>query len=275
MKVRDQTLEEILDNLEPLDSDWMDETAEAAVRVIESFPQKASYDRDDVLRLFQEDFDLGKLVARLFLGLSKDGFDARLAQALGGSGVTTFRKDRDRFVDVLMDMGLPDAMAECVNREVHWYDVLIERLRSGRGSAISGQRRGRALEDVVEQAVRQVFGEDRYRARCSFEGARGRKAKCDFAIPSGKAPRIIIEVKGYAATGSKMTDVIGDLDAIIAAKRHDTRLLFFTDGEMWRMRTSDLKKIVERQNAGEIARIYTKRMLREFIDDLEDLKKEL
>ena len=37
-------------------------------------------------------------------------------------------------------------------------------------------------------------------------------------------------MKGYAATGSKMSDIIGDLDAIIGAKRHDTALLFVTDG---------------------------------------------
>ena len=44
-----------------------------------------------------------------------------------------------------------------------------------------------------------------------------------------------------------MSDIIGDLDAIIFAKRHDTRLLFVTDGMTWQARIADFRKIVERQ----------------------------
>ena len=69
-----------------------------------------------------------------------------------------------------------------------------------------------------------------------------------------------------------MTDIIGDLDAIIDAKRHDTTLLFVTDGSTWTARRSDLRKIVERQNQGKIARIYTMKMADEFLADLQSLK---
>ena len=79
-------------------------------------------------------------------------------------------------------------------------------------------------------------------------------------------------VKGYGATGSKMSDIIGDLDAIIDAMRRDTWLLFVTDGVTWKSRLSDLKKIVERQNQGKIARIYTTKMREEFLADLKSLK---
>lgn len=41
---------------------------------------------------------------------------------------------------------------------------------------------------------------------------------------------------GFGATGSKMSDVIGDVRAIIAAKRADTSFLFFTDGLTWKQR---------------------------------------
>jgi hypothetical protein len=104
--------------------------------------------------------------------------------------------------------------------------VLVERLRSGRGSAISGQRRGRGAEDFAEAIVRKVFGDD-FQVRCTFKGPRGHDAKCDFAIPSKSEARILIESKGYGATGSKMTDILGDIRAIIAAKRPDTAFLFF------------------------------------------------
>ena len=56
--------------------------------------------------------------------------------------------------------------------------------------------------------------------------------------------RILVEAKGYGATGSKMTDIIGDLDAVIRVKRHDTTFIFVTDGLTWNQRKSDLQKIV-------------------------------
>lgn len=84
----------------------------------------------------------------------------------------------------------------------------------------------------------------------------------------------MIEAKGYGATGSKMTDIIGDIEKIIAAKRPDTAFLFFTDGITWNQRKSDFRKIVEYQNAGDITRIYTKSMAKQFESDLMQLKRE-
>lgn len=90
----------------------------------------------------------------------------------------------------------------------------------------------------------------------------------------GKAGRIVIEAKGYNATGSKMTDIIGDSDAIKNAKRPNTAFLFVTDGLIWKRRLSDLKKIVERQNHGEITRIYTTSMFPQLEQDLIRFKQE-
>jgi hypothetical protein len=66
----------------------------------------------------------------------------------------------------------------------------------------------------------------------------------------------------------------GDIEKIIAAKRADTALLFFTDGVTWKRRQSDLKKIVAYQNNRDIARIYTYAMTDKFEADLKQLKKE-
>lgn len=85
----------------------------------------------------------------------------------------------------------------------------------------------------------------------------------------------MLESKGYGATGSKMTDIIGDLDAIIAAKRHDCPFLFVTDGLTWKSRLSDLRKIVHRQNQGKITKIYTMEMGDQLLEDLATLKAEL
>jgi len=276
MELVDQTFEEVIESLSPLAVDWMDETAANAIAKLAAVDRKATYGRDDIARLLEDDFDEGILCCRLFLALSKDSMEGELRKGLGdgGIGVKRYQTDQSRYLDVLQGLGLPEAMAATVNYEPIWSDILVERLRSGRGSAIQGQKRGRGLEDFAEALVKEVFGEGSYETRCTFTGADNKTAKCDVAIPGRDKPRIIIEVKGYGATGSKMTDIIGDLDAIIDAKRHDTALLFVTDGTTWKARPSDLRKIVKRQNDGKIARIYTTRMREQFLEDLESLKQE-
>jgi hypothetical protein len=276
MQIVDQTLDDVVASLSPLAVDWMDETAASAIAKLTALTKKDVYDRSDIAGLLDENFQEGLLCARLFLALSKDSMEAELRRELnpGGIGVKRYQADKDIFLDAMDRLGLPAAMTSAINYEPIWSDILVERLRSGRGSAISGQRRGRGLEDFTEELVRAVFG-NAYETRCTFTGADGKTAKCDFAIPGRHRPSIVIEVKGYGATGSKMTDIIGDLDAIISAKRHDTKLLFVTDGMTWKARLSDLKKIVERQNQGKIARIYTTKMRDQFLDDLEGLKKQI
>lgn len=277
MRVIDQTLDEILSSLSPLAVDWMDETAANAIARLTALDHKPEYQRGDMEALFADNFDEGLLCVRLFLGLSADQMRSALASELGegGSGRKRFDADRTGFLGALERLGLPEMMAATINHKPVWSDVLVERLRSGRGSAISGQRRGRGLEDFVESIIKEVFGVGAYQARGSFVGEQGKRAKFDFAIPDIVRPRIVLEVKGYGATGSKMSDVIGDLDAIINAMRRDTTLLFVTDGLTWRSRASDLRKIVERQNEGKIARIYTTGMREQFLDDLWTLKAEL
>lgn len=273
MRVYDQTVEEVVDSLSPLAVDWMDETAASAIARLTAIPKKAAYTREDIGSLLDDNFEEGILCARLFLALSKDSMEAELRDILGpGIGVKRYQGHREAYLDALENLGLPAKMADAVNYEPVWSDILVERLRSGRGSAIQGQKRGRGLEDFVEALVRDVFGEGVYETRCTFVGVGGKTAKCDVAIPNRERPRIIIEVKGYGATGSKMTDIIGDLDAIVEAKRHDTTLLFVTDGITWKARLSDLRKIVQRQNDGKIARIYTTGMREQFAEELKSLK---
>ena len=275
MQVIAQTLGDILSSLRNLEVDWRDHTAIQVIAQLRRIPVKAAYTVADVQDLLEADFDEGVLICRLFLGLSKDQFTGRFHASRGdaGIGVTAYRANRAGFLKDLLSLGLLDSMAAEANREPHWSDVLVERLRSGRGSAISGQRRGRDVEDFAEAIIKKVFG-DEYEARCTFSGPRGTTAKCDFAIPSKKAARILVESKGYGATGSKMTDILGDIHTIINAKRADTALLFFTDGLTWKERQSDLRKLVELQNNGDITRIYTYAMAAQFEKDLAQLKRE-
>lgn len=274
MEVIAQRLEDIVDSLQPLTVEWRDETADRIIACLKRFPVQREYEAADIRALLDEHFEDAILVFRLFLGLSKDQFVSLLRGIRGekGIGVKSYRAEPDEFIEDLLRAGVLEAMAAEANREIHWSDVLVERLRSGRGSAISGQRRGRGLEDFVEAIIKRVFGSD-FHTRCTFAGPK-ESAKCDFAIPAKSAPRIVIESKGYGATGSKMSDIIGDVEQIIRAKRPDTALLFFTDGLTWRQRKSDLRKIVRFQNAGGITRIYTLAMAEQFEADLRQLKAE-
>lgn len=268
MRIADQTLDEILVSLTELEAAWQDATSSRVIDLLRSFPSKTSYDAEDLRRLLGADFEDGKLVVRLFLGLSKDELETALqAQLPSGTGITAYRAAPDRYLDALVSLGATNAMNELVNTPLTWTDLLIERLRAGRGRAIRGQVRGRSLEDFVEVLLREHF--PAFDSRCTFTGRDGRmEAKADFAIPSKRAPRIIVEAKGYAATGSKQTDVIGDLRAIVNAKRPDTILVFFTDGLTWRQRQSDLRKVIAMQNEGLVSRIYTRAMAGQFSEDL-------
>ena len=270
-----QSLDHILETLQPLTVDWKDDVARRVIDEIEKILTKKNFAIADIQAILDKHFNDGVLICRLFLGLSKDQFTGELKKALGdaGVGVKRYKKDKPGFLNALVDLGLLEAMDEQTNRTPKWSDVLVERLRSGRGSAISGQRRGRGVEDFAENIVKKVFGNN-YALRCTFTGRKGETAKCDIAIPSKAAPRILIESKGYGATGSKMTDVIGDIQKIIAAKRPDTAFLFLTDGLTWKQRKNDLRKIVEYQNNGDITRIYTYAMAEKFESDLTTLRAE-
>ena len=182
MQPVNQTLEEILGRLSPLEANWRDEAADKAIVKISALPKKSTYDRDDIATLLTGEFSIGILCSRLFLALSKDNMELALKKALGegGIGVTRYKHDQEAFLDALCSLGLPERMAEVINFRPTWSDILVERLRSGRGSAISGQNRGRALEDLVEALLLEVFGEDGFQSRCTFTGARGKTGKCDF-----------------------------------------------------------------------------------------------
>lgn len=275
MQLVAQDLDEIIATLQPLKVEWQDDTARRVISEIEAMHGKSAHAIADVEEILDKNFKDGLLICRVFLGLSKDQFTADIKDALKGTpaGITRYKQDKASFLDALLKLGLLEAMDEQINRRPKWSDVLVERLRSGRGSAISGQRRGRDVEDFAEAIVRKVF-DNQFDARCTFAGVKDRSAKCDFAIPSKDSPRIVIESKGYGATGSKMTDVIGDIEKIISAKRPDTAFLFFTDGLTWKQRKNDLRKIVDYQNSGHITRIYTHAMAVQFEADLRTLRSE-
>jgi len=278
VKRHTQDTEDLLEKLTALETVWKDDKAEQIISYLDRMEDKHNYSRGDLRRLLDADFELAMVAFQLFLERSKDEFTSELRAALSGlpgSGKTAYRENPERFVALLDHLLLREAIEKTVNREYTWRDIVIERLKVGRGSAIKGQYRGRALEDFVESVVARAFGSRGYDKRCSFTGRSGQSTeKADFAIPSKEDPHILIEVKAYGATGGKQTDVLGHVRRIIEQKRPDVSFLLVTDGVTWRSRASDFAKLVLHQNNGDIYRIYTKSMRAELYEDLCAFKRE-
>ncbi len=273
-----QSLADLRASLSALDTEWKDSFAERVIQFLEIIKDKPRYSLEDLKDLLDEDFESATTVFRLFLDKSKDEFTTIVKTELlemPGTGRKAYLENKDGYIRALDHLLIREAIRLTINRKYSWKDIIVERLKSGRGSAIKGQHRGRALENFVEEIVRSVFGPGSYDKRCSFTGKSGQSTeKADFAIPSKEEPRIVIEVKAYGATGSKQTDVLGDVRRILEEKRHDTSFLFVTDGITWNYRVNDLRKLIQFQNDGSIYRIYTKKMSIQLSSDLTQLKKE-
>lgn len=277
MKRQRQTLEEIVGGLSAIRVSWRDAHADAVLSLLDAMQLPERYDESLIRLLLDANFDAGLTVIRLALDLSKDEMTLALKGELGKGpgGAYRYRQEPEALAAALLRLGAPKAIEDLITTPVSWRSILAERLKSGRGSAIKGQARGRFLEDATQRILDRVFGEHAYDIRCRFLGvAKTSTEKADFAVPSKEDPRILIEVKAYGATGSKQTDILGDIGRIVEQKRHDTHLLLVTDGLTWNERRSDLAKLVELQNSGKIARIYTLSMAEDLEDDLRQLKDE-
>src|SRR5262245_35400803 len=171
-----QTFDEVISKLSSIQSEWKDDLAKSVLELLDDIPEKSSYTPGDLRELLEKDFEAGMTVIRLFLDLSKDELVGSLHEAMKGKGigVKAFRADPDAFLHGVIALGALDRMRQVVGTPVTWRDVLVERLKSGRGSAIKAQKRGKFLEDKTEEIVREVFGIGNYDARCRFIGATGR-----------------------------------------------------------------------------------------------------
>jgi len=259
------TLEGLLEQLKRIPADWLDDDGR---KVLETIPQVL--DRLDDLILSE---DLAKTILienpyaldvfRLFLDLSQDVL-ANEMKARGVKGdFTSIRgkcmNDADRITHVLVELGLLDAIEA---RRAHTWtlqDVLWDRYAHMRGRAMTAQKRGAVLEDSVESILKELQAEMNltYYRGGNFVSASGKQAKADFTVPLRERPKIIIEAKGYEATGSKLTDVLGDILKVLGTKDEDAHYFFVTDGIGWYRRLSDLKKIVEYHQRRDIKMIYT------------------
>lgn len=270
-------LKTILEELVELQAEALDELAVAVIAQLkESVRFLSSLQRPpkvkelaDALRADAKFLD----VCRLFLGVSQETAAHRISTALPEARSWTqlralASRDPTLLAQALANIGLPEIIGQEVTKKWTVQDVLLDRYKMSRGRAIAGQLRGRALETAVEAVLRGIAP---FESRVTFVGRENRTAKCDIAIPGRNHPKIVIEAKGFEATGSKLTDFLGDIVKIIEAKESRTYFFVVTDGRGWLHRKSDLKHVVDRQHQKYVDMIYTSARLDDLARDVRQI----
>lgn len=279
MKFKKIGLELLLTELADLPSEWLDDEGRRLVSEVPVVVERiraigAEIDAGALAALLQE-HPQALDVLRLIAGEGQEPLAHRICDALGDkrrgwSALRSLaRRKPDEMAAALVTIGIPPLVHEQVSRQWTINDVVLERYKLGRGRAIAGQSRGRGLENEVEAILRGIPVP--FESRITFTGAGGTTAKCDFAIPTRVEPLIVIEVKGYEATGSKLTDFLGDILKIKQAKGYHTYLFVVTDGRGWFNRQSDLKRLVDLHVDGTIEMIYTRARLSQLAHDVRQI----
>lgn len=279
MKIKKIDLKTLLEELQEIKSDWMDDTAHDLISQIR---QSVDYLRQLKRVPTREDLEEAFIktptfldVCRLFSGKGQEPMAHIICDEIGQSRMnwSNLRKlasrEPHRMADIMMLLGIDKIIADHINRKWEVEDVLIERYKMSRGRAISGQKRGRSLENAVENIL--IKNKIPFARGITFIGKKEEKAKCDFAIPSKDHPKIVIEVKGFEATGSKLTDFLGDISIIGQAKGYHTYFFLVTDGRGWHNRQSDLRKIIEKHKEGLVDMIYTQARLNQLAFDVKSI----
>ncbi|MGD8388690.1 MAG: hypothetical protein PVG49_16205, partial [Desulfobacteraceae bacterium] len=213
MQFEKTTLKDLLGDLTELPAVWMDDLAHELVGELKAAVSKlralgrAVERRDLEARLIESEYFLD--IARLFLGKGQEPFSHMLCAKLDESSMSwpklrrLAKSEPGRLAAALEKIGICRIIDDHLNRQWEVEDVLIDRYKMSRGRAIAGQKRGRALEDRVEAVLK---AEDvPFQRGVTFVGKKNNTAKCDFAIPTKDHPKIVIESKGFEATGSKLT----------------------------------------------------------------------
>lgn len=275
------TLEELLGELTELPAGWMDDLAhqlvgELRVAVTKLRELGRPVSRADLAAQLREN-ETFLDVARLFLGKGQEPVAHMVCEQLEEGSMSWAKLRRfgkaepERMAGALEAIGVGEVIDEHLGKRWEVEDVLIDRYKMSRGRAIAGQQRGRALEDKV-QTVLNEHGIP-FQRGVTFVGKKGKTAKCDFAIPSKDHPQIVIESKGFEATGSKLTDFLGDVLKIVQAKDYHMYFFLVTDGRGWHNRVSDLRKVVEYHNSGDVDMVYTMARLADLASAVKQIHK--
>lgn len=225
--------------------------------------------RESLERFVAEQPDSVPLLASC-VGLTQEQLKNQLSHRLGSAGWTTLARSRARELIELLDgeFQLVSRLTEQLQRQWSFEDVLLERYLWSRRTARRAVGQGRSVEDAVEEMVRTLG--IAYRLRTQFKG-RNATAPCDLAIPDGgDAAQIVVAMKGYNSTGSKLSDAVREVEAMAAARKPSQYVFAIVDGIGWRNRKADLRRLyaLVDQDRREIDGLYTLAHLDRFEADL-------
>lgn len=202
------------------------------------------------------------------VGLTQEQLKNHLSHRLGSAGWVTLARTRPaELISFLDELGLARQLDEQLRREWSFADVLLERYLWSRRTAASAVGQGRRVEDVVEGVVRRLGLP--YQARTRFGGRGEGTAPCDLALPRGGTDaRIVIAMKGFNSTGSKLTDAVREIESMASVRAPRQYVFAVVDGIGWRNRRADLRRIHRLWDSREIDGLYTLAHLDQFEADL-------
>jgi hypothetical protein len=203
------------------------------------------------------------------VGLTQEQLKNQLRHRLGTvSWSSLARKDPAALIEMLdQDFGLVSLLAGQLRKEWSFADVLLERYLWSRRGAASAVGQGRSVEDEVETVVRELGLALQPRTR--FVGRGGSSAPCDLAIPSGgELSQIVIAMKGFNSTGSKLTDAVREIVEMADVRLPNQYVYAVVDGIGWKSRQADLKRIHDLWERRSIDGLYTLAHLDRLREDL-------
>jgi len=203
------------------------------------------------------------------VGLSQERFRTWLRSRFGTAGWVKLARHRPKALLSALDedYALLDVLAHELSRAWTWADVLA-RVMSPRQRAGSSIRQGRDLEDAVEERVRALGVP--YVPRTRFKGKGEKDAPADFAIPGGDGALIVVAVKGFDSTGSKLSDAAREIEEMVEVRTPNQWVFAVVDGQGWLRRQADLRRIHRLWERDLIDGMFTRAQLDAFSRALHD-----
>jgi len=202
----------------------------------------------------------------LVVGLSQESLLVTLNQLFGTRSYRLAAARAVELVAALDELSLLERLEAERGRTYDYSDILLARYAS-RATAGRAIGRGRLLEDAVERVVLELHLP--HHMRTNFVGQGGRAAPCDLAIPAGgPEARIVVGIKGFNSTGSKLTDARREIEEMALVRKARQVVYAVVDGSGWANRRSDLRAIHRLWEQGEIDGLYTLNLLDRFRSDV-------
>ncbi len=216
-------------------------------------------------------------VLGLVVGLSQEALKNMLRYRLGSSGWVQLARKRAADIVALLDgeFSLLDRLDHERSHQWEYEEVLLERAGS-RGQAGRAIGRGKALEDKVELIVGKEGLDLPYKLRTRFVGTGGRSSPCDVAIPDGgEGALIVIAIKGFDSTGSKLSDAVREVVAMAEVRKPRQFVYAVVDGIGWKSRRGDLHRLYDLWSHDMIAGVYSLAYFDAFRSELESAARRL